>query len=694
MSRVDAADKVAGRALYAADIDLAGLCHAAVVRSPHPRARIVRIDAAEALALPGVLGVFAGTDFEERLFGRRVRDVPTLARGEARFLGERVAAVVAETREQAERAAARVRVVYEPQPAVVDAKAALDPGSPTVHEAPWSFPGAVAEPGSHNLQAKVEHGSRAAAEAALAAADHQVDQTYITPTGHQGYLEPQAAVAGVDPDGRIHVWIANKSPYALRRQLAAGFEVDPAGIEVHPVAIGGDFGGKGSPMDAPLCVELARAVGRPVKLVLRYGEDLTAANPRHPARIRVRLGCDASGRLLGLSVDSLLDGGAYAGFKPVPTVVPHGVEEPGRPYRIPAAHTLSRVAYTNTVPRGHMRAPGSPQAVFAFESALDELALKAGIDPLEMRRRNLLRSGEPDPYGQTFVEARGRETLEAAIRAYQALPAPAGMRHGMGVAIYDRSTPGGSTSLRLIAGAAGTIEVEVPFPEQGSGVHTVVREGLARALDLPPDRIRVRQVSTAGLPQDDGVGGSRVTASLSVAIGKAAAAWRRRSGPDPVLVLTEREDGGPFTSYCVQIAQVAVDPETGRVQVLELLSAVDVAGVINPQAHRMQLEGAAAMGYGFACLEDLQVVDGQVWAAGLGEFRLPTSADVPRFRTVLVEGGRGIGALNVKSAGELSNAPAAAAIANAVARATGVRIRELPITAERVYRSLREPVLA
>jgi CO/xanthine dehydrogenase Mo-binding subunit len=208
------------------------------------------------------------------------------------------------------------------------------------------------------------------------------------------------------------------------------------------------------------------------------------------------------------------------------------------------------------------------------------------------------------------------------------------------------------------------------------------------------ESIRIHQVSTAELPQDDGVGGSRVTASMSNAIGKAAAAWRERKDDGPVLVTTERTQGPAVSSYCVQVAQVAVDPETGQVRVLEILSAVDIAEVINPRAHLMQLEGGAAMGYGFACLEDLQVSEGQVWAASLSEFRLPASADVPAFRTVLVPGGLGVGVLNVKSAGELTNVTTAAAVANAVAAAVGVRVRNLPITAERVFSGLREQARA
>jgi CO/xanthine dehydrogenase Mo-binding subunit len=692
--RIDAADKVAGRTVYAADVTLPGICHAAVARSPHPHAGIVSVDTAAARSMPGVIGVFRGTDFPERFYGRRVLDVPPLAREETRFIGERVVAVVAETREQAERAAARVEVEYEILPAALDAGSALDPGSPAVHSTPWTYGGAVAPEGSHNLQARAVHGSEEAADAALAASAHTVDAVYTTPTGHQGYIEPQACVAQVEAGGGIHVWIASKSPFTLRGQLARCFDIAPDRIEIHPVAVGGDFGGKGSPMDAPLCIELAMATGRPIRMVQRYSEDLVAANPRHPARVRIRLGCDADGNLLGLYADAVLDGGAYAGFKPIVTVVPHGIEEPGQCYRIGSVFTDSRVAYTHTVPRGHMRAPGAPQAVFAFESALDELAAVARIDPIEIRRRNLIRTGEPNAFGVMRAEERGLETLDAALAAYRELPVPAGMVHGRGIAIYDRGTPNGATSLRLHPTEEGGILVEVPFPEQGSGVHTVVREGLSRHLGVSPEKILIRQVSTAELPQDDGVGGSRVTASLSRALAVAAEAWRSRTGVGPVEIKTEREELTPVTSYCVQIAQVAVDPETGQVRVLELLSACDVADIINPRAHQNQLDGAAAMGYGFAMLEDLLVADGQVWAASMGEFRMPSAQDVPAHRTVIVPGAKGVGSLNVKMAGELTNATPGAAIANAVAAAIGVRIRDIPITAERVFAGSRQQVPA
>lgn len=688
--RVDAEAKLRGRAVYAADVELPGLCHAAVVRSQLPHARIVDVDLTAARTMTGVLGVFTGTDVGEKLYGRRVRDVPVLAGQTVRFVGERVAAVVAETRVDAERAAARVIVELEELDAVTDAEQALAPGTPRVHQAAWRYPGAVvAETDLPNLQSRVRKGSREDVERALLTSAHQVERTYRFASGHQGYIEPQACVARVDGDGRVHVWMANKSPYRLRLQLAQALDLDPETIEVHPVAVGGDFGGKGSPMDAPLCVELARRIGRPVALVQRYHEDLTSANPRHAGRIRIRLGCDAGGHLTGCWADALFDGGAYAGFKPIPTVSLHGLADIGTSYRLPAASVEVCIAYTHTVPRGHMRSPGGSEAVFAFESALDELALEAGLEPLELRRRNLLRTGETNPWGHSWLEVRGLETLEAALAAYRQRPVPPGWRHGRGLAIYDRPTSAGRASLRLLPTEDdGGVVAELALPEQGGGAHTVAREGIARELDLDPARVTVRQVSTSDLPADDGVGGSRVTASLSVAIAQAAAAFRAAGRRNAVTIVADPSAEPAVTSFCVQIAQVAVDPESGQVRVLEVLTAADVANVVNPSAHQLQLEGGAAMGYGLACLEDLAIQEGRVWAANLGEFRIPSAADVPAWRTVLVPGARGLGPLGVKAVGELANVPTAAAIANAVAEAVSTRIRDLPITSEKVHLAL------
>lgn len=692
MSRLDARAKATGAASYVADVVLADMAYASVVRAGIPHARILAVRTAEALSVPGVLGVFVARDLAAGTYGRQVRDVPVLAGDKVRFAGERVAAVVAETKAAADEAASAVEVDLEPLAAVYTPEEAWREGAPSVHDAPWDYPGAAVGPEDGiNVQSKAADGSLEAAEAALANAAYTVDRTYLTPPVHQGYLEPQACVALMD-DERLRVWLTNKSPYRLRLQLAACLGLDPEAVCVEPAFLGGDFGGKGSPGDAPLCAELSRLTGRPVALTLRYSEDLTATDVRHPARMRVRMGADRAGRLVGLVTEGVLDGGAYAGFKPAANANIHGMLHSASAYRIPVFYAESTVAYTNNAPRGHMRSPGAPQAVFALESAIDELALEAGLDPVELRRRNLLSTGEADPYGARWVEARGHETLSSALAGAGRPEAPPGWRVGRGVGIYVRQTPlPGATSLRLSVAPDGGVRVELPIPETGTGSHTVVRERLAEELGLSPDQVEVVQVPTEELPIDPGVGGSRVTAAMSAAAAQAALAWKERGGAEAVTVEVTPSREEPVASYVVQVAQVAVDPDTGQLEVLELLSAVDVAEIVNEKAHQMQIDGGAVMGYGYACLEDLDESEGQAWAANLGEFKLPSARDLPALRTVLVRGGKGVASANVKAIGELPNVPTSAAIANAVAAAVGVRVRRLPITAERIYEAMRAP---
>ena len=693
-ARADARDKATGLIQYSADLPVpAGTLEAVLVRNPFPHAEVTGIATEAALAVPGVVAVVTAVDLPAGLTGRRVRDMPLLAADVARFAGEPVAVVLAQPRDAAESAAALVDIGYRERAAVTDPVAALGSDSPLVHEAPWEYPGAVVSPADgRNLQSVVSDGDPKAVSRALARAATVVSATYRTPAGHQGYLEPLAWVAFPPADGITRLRGTTKSPYRLRGQVAACLGLRPEEIQVDPVPLGGDFGGKGGVYEASLCAALAMLAGRPVRLVLRSEEDLSATDVRHPAVIRIRLGCDASGRLVGLDFDGVFDGGAYAAAKPTPPVSLHGALECALGYRLPCFAMRARIAYTNTVPKGHMRSPGAPQTVFAIESALDELAAAAEISPLELRRRNLLATGEPDAYGHAWAEARGRQTLAAVATtaagpglSEPCLPEP-GLAYGTGIAVYARPTPSpAATSLSLTPLPGGRLEVGVPVPETGTGSHAVIARLLAAELGVDPSLLTVRQLPTTELPGDPGVGASRVTVGLSRAASRLAAEWRASLRDGPVTVSLPAGSEPPALTYCAQVARVAVDLETGQVRILELVSAVDVADVVSPAAHQMQIDGGAVMGIGFARLEDLLEDDGQVGASSLGEFRLPAAPDVPVLRTVLVPGGQGVGPANVKAIGELTNVPVAAAVANAIADATGVRVRDLPLTAERVY---------
>ncbi len=740
--RIDGELKIGGRMLYAADVPVPDVLHTVVLRSPYPHARIDAIDTAAAERMPGVRCVLVGRDVAELRYGRLVRDVPLLAVGKVRFVGERVAVVAAETRSQADRAATAIQVTYTPLPAVFEPDEALAPDAPPVHEEPWAYAGAVSPAGGpRNLQARYVWTGGGDVEAALAAAEIRLEERFTTGAVHQGYIEPHSCTAWVEPDGQIHVWASSKSPYRLRAQLAATFGAPEERFEIHAPAIGGDFGGKGSPMDAPLCVALARRAGRPVRLTLRYAEELTAGNPRHDSSITVRAGLSRDGRLQAMDARIVFNVGAYAGFRPRPFL--HGAEEAGSCYRIPALRIESLLVYTNRVPGGHKRAPGAPQTVFAIESMMDIAARRLGIDPLEFRRRHLLRTGEAAPLGQRWPEVRGPETLAVAERAFRsAFPVRTrpSVRFGRGVAVYSRTTRLGATSIRLRADAEGRVCADVPMPETGTGSHTVLRAVLARELGMDPARFAVRYVGTADLPFDDGVGGSRVTATAGEAalraarllseraralaaqrlgvpegavapvpggrwvdsasgrgadLGELAAFAAERDEELTVAIELQRPAGGDdhaeeALGFCVQIAQVGVDIETGQVFVYEILTAHDIANVLNPRSHRVQIEGGVVMGLGEALTEDLGIREGKVEAAHLGDYKIPSMRDVPPIRVAYLAGGRGVGVNNVKAIGETSNVPVPAALANAVEDAVGVRIRSLPLSAEKIYFALQE----
>ena len=526
-ARVEGELKVRGHLLYADDLTLPGLLQVAVVRSPYPHARIVGINVATAEKLPGVRLVLTGADVAAIRYGRAVRDVPILAVDKVRFVGEMVVAAVAESRQIAEEAAVLVDVEYEPLSAAGDPLEALRPDAPAVHEEPWAYAGAArgqAEPVNLMGRATAAHGGDI--DAALAAADRVFEHTFRTQAQHHGYLEPHSCTVMVDADGRISVWSCNKSPYRLREQLNAAFGIPIEQITLHTPAVGGDFGGKGSPMDVPLCLELARRTGQPVRMTMRYAEELMAAAPRHASVIKVRVGVSFSGRLQALDAHAVFNGGAYGGFRPS---VNFGARAASS-YKIPTISVVSERVYTNQVPGGNARAPGAPQFTFAVESMLDMVARELGIEPATFRRNNLLRQGEASPFGDAWPEVRALETLDLAERAYRSASpkdAPRTVRFGRGIALYDRAThPAQRSSIRLRLQSDGTIEAQVPVMETGTGSHTVVRRVVAEGLDLPLEQVTIRYVDTAHLPYDSGVGGSRVTVS-----GRPSGARRRARVP-------------------------------------------------------------------------------------------------------------------------------------------------------------------
>ena len=382
-----------------------------VLRSPFPHARIVSIDTTEAKAVPGVHAVITAADLPESLVGRRLRDMPVLAREVVRFVGEKVAAVAAETEEAAEEALLLIDVEYEELDAVFDAHAAMEPDAPTLHPEMSGYEG-LPQPESdiNNVFAHITWG-QGDVDQGFAEADLVFEHTFNAQLMHQAYIEPHACVVSTEESGQVRVWVNNKDPYPLREQLAAVWGIAEEGIVLHPCSIGGDFGGKGSFMDVPLCYYLSLHSGRPVKMVMDYIQELMAANPRHPATMTIRSGVKRDGTLVARQARVVFDSGGYGAFKP--TVYLRGADHLCGVYRIPHARIDSYMVYTNNVPKGHMRSPAKPQVVFAVEAHTDLVARGLGLDPYEFRQKNLLREGDASPVGHVWQDIRADEPCAA-----------------------------------------------------------------------------------------------------------------------------------------------------------------------------------------------------------------------------------------------------------------------------------------
>lgn len=687
--------KVTGRAHFGADEALPGMLWCAFVRSPLAHARVIGIDASQALRAPGVQAVITGRDIPPKLWGRRLQDVPVLAVNRVRFIGEKVAAVAAETKAAAEAAARLVRVDYEELPAVFDAESALR-GDVLLHDPAAGYDDAPASWGkAPNVQSWVtlSHGD---VERAFAEADHVVEHEFRLPAVHQGYIEPHAYLAQPTPGGGVQIFAPNKMPKRSQELLAPLFDLPVEAVDFHPTYIGGDFGGKGSPMDAPAVMYLALRTRRPVKYVASYGDDLTATNPRHSGLIRIRSGVRSDGTIVARQATVLWEAGAYGGFKPSPSVSVGGHQLVGS-YHIPNYQIDVVSAYTNSVPRGHARAPGSPQCYFASESHMDMLAHELAFDPIEFRRLNAKRSKSDPTRPDT-------QQLEVIRRAEQTADwsSDRGAWRGRGMAVGDHGVGVGFATIRLILECDGRLTLETGLPDTGTGALTVLRQVVADVLGVDLEQVRVQTLSSIGAPADSGAGGSRVTHVHGRAAFGAAEALKqelhrrgRAVGPGAERVSAEftyeaARGSDSSTGYIAQVAEVAVDPETGQVTIEGLTTSHEVGTIINPRLHQGQIEGGIIQGLGLALMEDLHIVDGRVVASHLGEYKLPTIADIPPLATELVGSPDGPGPFAAKAIGESSNILTAAAVANAVFDACGVRVTVLPITAEKVFVGLAQ----
>jgi len=730
--RVEGHDKVSGRSIYAADVNLPGMLWGKILRSPYPHARIRRIDASRARQVPGVRAVIAGQEIPGHLMGKMIRDMPVLCWETVRFVGDRVAAVAADTPEAAEEALGLITVEYEELQAVFDPLEAMQPNAPRIHDDVAGYDGAPKK----LLALDVPNGLTRLAwrkgdvEQGFREADLVLEHTFHIPGRHQGYIEPHAGVVAIEPEGGIQVWASTKDSFRTRAQLAKAIRVPEERIHINVVSVGGDFGGKGDARDLPIAYFLAQQSGRPVKIVMTCAEELMAGNPAHPTVITVRSGLKRDGRIVARYLRAIHASGAYGAFKANASLASwHYV---GGPYRVDNASFEFLQIYTNTVPGGYYRSPGSVAMYFALESHTDIIARELGMDPAEFRLRNIIGEGDEDAVGQRLRSVRFREVLQAALDAAGWDKPKPGSGYGRGCALFGRHIGGGATGIILTAEPDGTFTVLSPTFDQGAGTHTILRQLVAEEMRVPIQQVRVVVGGTDIAPYDTGARASRVTYAAGRAAVQAcdelqtqlmdraahllecspeevdfrnAKFWFRRDPSQEVslkklvaqagrrLTVTVHEDSpqhDDVTYICAQVAEIEVDPETGKMRLHRFVTAHDVGTIINPITHQGQIDGGVVMGLGQAIMEELVIEDGQVTNASFGDYKLPTFADIPELKTVLVHSGGGLAPFEAKAIGEFANNSPPAAVANALADAVGARLFELPITAEKIYHALKE----
>ena len=737
--RRDAVAKVTGSATFTVDVATPGMAHARILRSPYAHARIRSIDTAAARRHPGVLAVVTADDLPDvnLVYGHALADHPLIASGKVRYAGEPVVGVVADDAVTAQEALGLVEVDYEPLPYVTASEDALAEGAPVIHEEPGEQrPHRGFEEDIERSHPNVCSRSRqhwGEVDDAFADAHLVVEGVYHYPMCYAYAMEPYTTVAAWNA-GELTVWTSAQHPYMVRDDLAHCFNLPISAVRVVVPYVGGGYGSKSYTKIEPLTAALALRAGRPVRLALGVEEAILTTRG-DAASVTLETALDAEGRILARRARVLLNTGAYAENSPL--VARKAANRLGGPYRMRGLDVVCEAVYTNTAPASSFRGFGAPQVTFAAESQLDEAAERLGIDPLELRRRNVVAPGESIWPGVRGIDADLTADLALAAEEleWETEPGAAG-----GKAICLSASDAGSepiTSAIVRVHADGSVTVMCGSTEIGQGSSTVLAQIAAGEMGVELERVHLLQSDTAAVAYDRSTGASRTTTLMGLAIRAAAAdarqqllGWAEESlAPDGPAVVEEHTGvrigaelhdwGAVVRSWfgtaagevvgrgylrragetremplfweigCVG-AEVSVDEETGQVRLERLVTVGDVGCAINPQLAESQDVGAAIMGLGMATREELVYEDGNLLNGNLFDYRVPRAGDVPELRTVLVERGDGVGVYGAKGGGEGALNPVAAAVANAIHRAVGVRLHEAPFTPERLWRALQE----
>ncbi|MGH7840734.1 MAG: xanthine dehydrogenase family protein molybdopterin-binding subunit [Candidatus Binataceae bacterium] len=744
--RHDGEDKVTGRAKYGADYALAKMLHGKVLRSPHAHARIISINTERAARHPGVYAVLTGADLPEvkgamaqvgeLVVNTHYLSLNVMARGKVLYDGHAVAAVAAINKHVAEEALELIEVEYQVLPPVMTADAAMRPDAPVLLPELRQMrmqsridPGKLEgpdEPGNVAGHIQFQRGDLAAG---FKAADFVVEREYRTEAVHQGYIEPQNALAAWDSDDHVTIYCSTQGSFNVRTLTAAVLTMPEGRIRVVPAEIGGGFGGKTTIYLEPLAVLLAKKAGRPVKMVMTRAEVLRATGPTSGTHFRVKLGATHAGRITAAEVWMAYEAGAFPGspFAPaaMTTLAPYKIEN------------LLIDAFDVVVNRPKVaayRAPGSPASAFACEAALSELAERTGLDPIEFRLRNAAHEGLPQPAGPPFKKIGFIETLAALRDSDHYRSKLTGKHRGRGVAAGFWFNGGLQSSADVNIHTDGTVSVVTGSVDIG-GSRAAMAMIAAEVLGVHVRDVRPMVADTDAIGHNDVTGGSRVTLSTGLAVFnaahdalrelkiRAARLWdadpdevefdagvfrARRNGGSPLalsqiapkLIAT----GGPVTgraslnagavgavgnAFAAVCVDVEVDPDTGKVRILRATIAQDVGRAIHPSYVEGQMQGALAQGIGWALNEEYFYDDrGVLRNSGLLDYRMPTCLDLPMIETQIVEVANPHHPLGVRGVGEVGIVPPMAAIAEAIYQAVGVRMSELPMSPPKVLKAI------
>jgi CO/xanthine dehydrogenase Mo-binding subunit len=751
--RPDGPEKVTGRVQYVADIKPKGLLHAKLLRSPHAHARIVKIDASKARALPGVRAVLTAADIPELKRKAPTRAHAVLAIDRAVFAGQPVAAVAADEPAIAEEALDLIEVQYEVLPAAVDPLRSMKPGAPPVADAGTEADTSEALAHSAVAMAKGEaapakavnvsqtaHVKRGDVAKGFAESDVVLEHTYRVPMVHQGYIEPHAVLAEWDSTGQLTLWASTQGSFNTRSEVADVLGLEENRIKVIPVECGGGFGGKIRALCEPITALLARVTGRPVRYVMTRREELEAGMPAPQVIIRLKTGVKRDGTLMALEAESVLETGAFSG-----TVLAVAAVFLGSLYRWPAFDIKGSEVLTHKPSVAAYRAPVAPQTIFAIDSQMEHLARELGLDPVEFRARHLSRPGEPMVNNQPWASNGAHEVLKRAAehpiwQKRAEWKASGGNGHGLrGTGLSLGGWLGGlqPTGATVKLNPDGTLAV-LTGQVDIAGTNIALAQIAATAYGVDIEKVKITTGDTDVAPVTGLSAGSKTVYTVGVAVMQAAQDARRqtleiaageleaavqdleivdgrvivRGVPDRGITLAQIGKKGnlymskvppvlgsahpAFTqqapAFAAQLARIEVDPDTGEVTIHDFVTVQDVGRAINPLAIEGQMQGGAVQSLGIALTEALSYDDqGRLTNPSLLDYRKLTAADLPNLETVIVEVPSPAGPFGARGVGEPPIVPAPACIANAVHDATGHRLTQLPLTPERIALALAGP---